>query len=53
MLGSRAWVGTLSAQQLSDVRNKHGQNYWQAGANYGASADAWPAIYSTARRIAG
>lgn len=39
MLGSRAWVGTLSAQQLSEVRNKHGQNYWQAGANYGANAD--------------
>jgi allantoate deiminase len=39
MLGSRTWVGTLSTQQLSNVRNKHGQNYWQAGANYGASAD--------------
>ncbi len=39
MLGSRAWVRTLSAQQLSDVRNKHGQNYWQAGANFGASAE--------------
>jgi len=39
MLGSRAWVGTLSAHQLAEVRNKHGQNYWQAGANYGASAD--------------
>jgi hydantoinase/carbamoylase family amidase len=39
MLGSRAWVGTLSAQQLAEVRNKHGQNYWQAGANYGASAE--------------
>lgn len=39
MLGSRAWVGTLSVQQLTDVRNKHGQNYWQAGASYGASAE--------------
>jgi allantoate deiminase len=32
MLGSRAWVGDLSAEQLSAVRNPRGENYIEAGA---------------------
>ncbi|HEV2292744.1 MAG TPA: M20 family metallo-hydrolase [Tepidisphaeraceae bacterium] len=32
MLGSRAWVGELSAQQLASVRNARGENYVEAGA---------------------
>jgi allantoate deiminase len=39
MLGSRAWAGTLSVEQLTAVKNKHGQNYCQAGADYGVKPD--------------
>lgn len=44
MLGSRAWVGELSAEQFADtspharppkLRNKFGQNYLEAGAAHG------------------
>jgi hydantoinase/carbamoylase family amidase len=35
MLGSRAWAGTLSAEQLATVRNSDGQNYLVAGAPHG------------------
>lgn len=38
MLGSRAWTGTLDAVQLAAVRNKLGQNYLEAGANFGVDA---------------
>jgi allantoate deiminase len=31
MLGSRAWVGDLSVEQLSAVRNAKGENYIEAG----------------------
>jgi allantoate deiminase len=36
MLGSRAWVGDLSAEQLGRFRNAAGQTYFEAGAPYGA-----------------
>jgi hydantoinase/carbamoylase family amidase len=39
MLGSRAWVGALSREQLSSVRNKDGQSYLQAGADCGVDAE--------------
>ena len=32
MLGSRAWVGELSQQQLAAVRNARGESYLEAGA---------------------
>src|SRR3954471_6158785 len=35
MLGSRAWVGDLTAEQLSNVRNKSGLSYLEAGAPHG------------------
>jgi hydantoinase/carbamoylase family amidase len=38
MLGSRAWVGTLSVEELSAIRNRDGQNYLQAGADCGVVA---------------
>ena len=53
MLGSRALVGTLSVEQLSAVRNKHGQNYWQAGANFGADPERLAADRFNARRTGG
>lgn len=31
MLGSRAWVGNLSVQQLGSLRNAQGENYLEAG----------------------
>jgi len=39
MLGSRGWIGTLDAAALAGVRNRHGKNYWEAGADQGASAE--------------
>lgn len=35
MLGSRAWVGELSAEELARVMNDAGQNYLQAGRDHG------------------
>ncbi|MGC4003278.1 MAG: hydantoinase/carbamoylase family amidase [Pirellulales bacterium] len=35
MLGSRAWVGTLTAERLSELKNRDGLSYLQAGAAYG------------------
>lgn len=37
MLGSRAWAGTLSVEQLGAVKNREGQNYLAAGALYGVN----------------
>src|SRR2546423_15609436 len=38
MLGSRAWVGEISTDQLAMLRNKAGQNYLEAGAPHGVDA---------------
>ena len=35
MLGSRAWVGDLAAQQLERVRNSTGLSYVEAGVDFG------------------
>lgn len=35
MLGSRAWVGELSAEQLASLRNAAGENYLEAGKPFG------------------
>jgi allantoate deiminase len=43
MLGSRAWVGELSAEQLANLKNTAGQTYLEAGAPYGVKATK-PAI---------
>jgi hydantoinase/carbamoylase family amidase len=45
MLGSRAWVGELSADDLSKIRNAAGQNYLEAGREHGAR----PADFRTER----
>nr|MBA3273330.1 2-oxo-4-hydroxy-4-carboxy-5-ureidoimidazoline decarboxylase [Chthoniobacterales bacterium] len=39
LLGSRAWVGSLDAGQLSAGRNAIGQNYLEAGAALGVRPD--------------
>lgn len=39
MLGSRALVGELTAEQLGQLKNKEGQTYLEAGAPYGVIAD--------------
>lgn len=39
MLGSRGWAGTLDAAALAAVRNRAGQNYWEAGAEHGAAVE--------------
>ncbi|HTL29054.1 MAG TPA: M28 family peptidase, partial [Tepidisphaeraceae bacterium] len=39
MLGSRAWTGSLSRQQLADLRNAQGHNYLEAGAEHGVVPD--------------
>jgi allantoate deiminase len=41
MLGSRAWVGEISSDQLSKLRDKAGQNYLEAGAPCGVDPDAF------------
>ena len=38
MLGSRAWAGTLSADDLSKLRNAEGQSPLQAGAAFGVDS---------------
>lgn len=40
MLGSRAFVGELSASRLSELKNAQEQNYVEAGAPHGVRADA-------------
>jgi hydantoinase/carbamoylase family amidase len=35
MLGSRAWTGSLSVDQLAALKNKHGQTYLDAGHDHG------------------
>jgi hydantoinase/carbamoylase family amidase len=37
MLGSRAWTGSLSADQLAALKNKHGQSYLDAGCAHGVN----------------
>ena len=39
MLGSRAWVGDLSAEQLEELRNAEGETYLEAGEPYGVDPD--------------
>jgi hydantoinase/carbamoylase family amidase len=39
MLGSRAWTGSLSREQLASIRNAQGQNYLEAGAEHGVVPD--------------
>src|SRR4051794_31695823 len=39
MLGSRAWVGELSVEQLGTLKNAAGQTYFDAGAPFGVVAD--------------
>jgi allantoate deiminase len=48
MLGSRAFVGELSASRLSELRNTSGQNYLEAGAPHGVRADT---IGTTSEKI--
>jgi allantoate deiminase len=43
MLGSRAWAGELSAEQLGQLRNAAGETYLQAGVPYGVDAARLPA----------
>jgi N-carbamoyl-L-amino-acid hydrolase len=38
MLGSRAWTGSLSAEQLAALRNKEGRSYLEAGRGHGVEA---------------
>lgn len=35
MMGSRAWVGSLAADELARARNRHGESYLEAGAGCG------------------
>ena len=39
MLGSRGWAGTLDAGALGGLRNRAGENYWEAGAGHDASPE--------------
>src|SRR5918992_264530 len=39
MLGSRAWVGDVSAEQLEELRNEDGETYPDAGEQYGVNPD--------------
>lgn len=43
MLGSRAVTGNLTVDQLADLRNADGQNYWEAGKPHGADPSRLPA----------
>src|SRR4051812_45873606 len=38
MIGSRAWVGELSADRLGELRNAAGQTYPEAGSSFGVDA---------------
>jgi allantoate deiminase len=42
MLGSRAWVGELAAQDLAALRNAAGQTYLEAGAPLGVDPNRLP-----------
>ncbi|HSV15585.1 MAG TPA: Zn-dependent hydrolase [Tepidisphaeraceae bacterium] len=42
MLGSRAWVGELTADDLAKVRSTSGQNYLEAGREHGVRPDDLP-----------
>jgi allantoate deiminase len=39
MLGSRAWVGSLSEEVLRGLKNRDGKDYLAAGAKYGVNPD--------------
>ena len=39
MLGSKAWAGTLDAEQLRSLRNARGEDYLSAGAGHGVDPD--------------
>jgi OHCU decarboxylase len=39
MLGSRAWVGDLTRQDLENLRNAAGQNFFKAGKPFGVDAE--------------
>ena len=39
MIGSRAWTGQLDVTHLAELRNARGENYLQAGAPYGVTAN--------------
>jgi len=43
MLGSRTWVGELTAEKLASIRNGHGQNYLEAGKPHGVDASRFAA----------
>jgi allantoate deiminase len=38
MLGSRAWTGKITAEELAKLRNASGENYLEAGVRYGVQA---------------
>lgn len=42
MLGSRAWVGDLSAEPLASLKNSDGHSYLQAGAPFGVDPTRLP-----------
>jgi allantoate deiminase len=41
MIGSRAWVGELNEDQLRDLRNRDGENYFEAGKPFGVDVGKW------------
>lgn len=43
MLGSRSWTGALTVEELSGVRNRHGENYLEAGVRFGVRPEAMAA----------
>ena len=43
MLGSRAVTGNLTVEQLANLRNADGQNFWEAGRSHGADPTRLPA----------
>ncbi len=53
MLGSRAWVGDLSAEQLGELKNAGGQTYLEAGAPFGVDAAKLPADRIDPKRYRG
>jgi allantoate deiminase len=42
MLGSRAWTGDLTADDLSNIQNAAGKNYLQAGESLGVAPNEFP-----------
>jgi OHCU decarboxylase len=53
MLGSRAWVGELSAEKLSSLKNAAGKNYLEAGAPHGVKPGQLAADRFDRRRFLG